>query len=239
MKPILKIIFVVILLIISGICFFFSNNYLKDATPYLENRIHTNRISNMTFFSEEIQSYISFKLETVDTFVANNLIRISIATGTTINIKSIQLTFEGAQQYFIGDYNFSDIKSIDKFNDDVEKNIIRLERKAHPVTNISTFSAYNKNLTYNQGGKFDIGITITKENGEVIGYELGNRNYVLNDVMQISPPEILISIKNNNLILGLTNIGLGLALLGIGSSILFILLNHFLTQQSNEQYFGM
>jgi len=75
-----------------------------------------------------------------------------------------------------------------------------------------------QNLTCKCGGEFDIGITITYQDGKVVGYGLGDTNFALKNAIRISPPEALIQLRNSNQTLGLAWIAAGLTLIAIGLS---------------------
>lgn len=98
---------------------------------------------------------------------------------------------------------------------------------------ITNFSGSITNLTYSAGGDFDIGITVINENGGVVGYEMGNREYVIEKAIHISPPEVLLTIRTNNLMTGLAWMGIGLALLIPGLNGLITIL-HYYTQEKQK-----
>ena len=91
----------------------------------------------------------------------------------------------------------------------------------------STFSGLLQNVTYPAGGKFDVGLTIVKRDGGVIGYGMSDLSYVLKEAMEVSPPEVLLQIKNNNSITGLSYIGIGVAPLIAGLVGISEILKHF------------
>jgi len=86
----------------------------------------------------------------------------------------------------------------------------------YSIPKYSTFSGSLQYLTYSAGGKFDIGITIFKADGSVIGYGMSDLSYVLKDAIEISPPEVQLQIKNSNIMTGLGWIGIGLPFLIAG-----------------------
>jgi len=188
------------------------------ALPYLQNRIHERRIAYLSFLSEEVGTWFMFKLETNDIFAAYNPIDVSVHTGACdSNIKSIQLEFVGASSYFPGDYNFSDPsffpEQYEKLREAISSNILILKRNSP-----TTFAGKIRNLTYKCGGEFDIGITVTYQDGRVVGYGVGNIDFVIKNAVKISPPEVLIQLRNSNLTLGLSWIATGLTLIGVGLS---------------------
>lgn len=77
--------------------------------------------------------------------------------------------------------------------------------------NYPTFSGSIQNLTYSVGGQFSIGITIFQSDGGVIGYDMGDTSYVLQNVIEVSPPETLLQIKSNYISVGLGWIGIGVS----------------------------
>jgi len=99
--------------------------------------------------------------------------------------------------------------------------------KNYSIPKYSTFSGSLQNLTYSSGGKFDIGITIIKADGSVIGYGVGDLSYVLKDAIEISPPEVSLQIKNSNIMTGLAWIGVGLPFLVAGLTGLLDIIKHF------------
>jgi hypothetical protein len=90
----------------------------------------------------------------------------------------------------------------------------------------STFSGSLQNVTYSAGGEFDVGLTITKRDGGVLGYGMSDLSYVLKEAIDISPPEINLQIKNNNVITGLGVIAVGLVPLVVGLGGLLEILRH-------------
>ena len=85
-----------------------------------------------------------------------------------------------------------------------------------PFTNVTrpnypTFSGSIQNLTYSIGGQFSIGITVTQSDGSVVGYDMGDTSYVLQNVIEVSPPETLLQIQSNYISVGLGWIGIGIS----------------------------
>jgi hypothetical protein len=119
--------------------------------------------------------------------------------------------------------------SSDRSYDDMvkqEQEINKLRGLSSTQTNItfpkfSTFSGSIKNVTYAVGGKFDVGLTFIGRNGIPVGYGMSDISYALNDVLEISPPEVKLQIKSNNLTTGLSYIAVGIA-------ILFVAINGFM-----------
>ena len=97
----------------------------------------------------------------------------------------------------------------------------------YSIPKYSTFSGSLENLTYSTGGKFDIGITVNKADGGVIGYGMSDLSYVLTDVIEVSPPETLLQIKNNNIMSGLAWIGIGLPFLIAGLTGILEIFKHY------------
>ena len=79
------------------------------------------------------------------------------------------------------------------------------------VPNYPTFSGSIQNLTYSVGGLFDIGVTVAQLDSGVVGYDMGDTSYVLQNVIQISPPETMLQIRSNYILTGLGWIGVGLS----------------------------
>jgi len=133
------------------------------------------------------------------------------------NIRDIQLEFEGASSYFPGEYNFSDPsffkEQFEKLQKAIESNILHLKRNS-----LTTFAGSKQNLNYTSGGEFDIGITVTYQDGKVAGYGIGQTNFALEKAMRISPPEALVQLRNSNLTLGLNYTVISLALIATGLS---------------------
>lgn len=77
------------------------------------------------------------------------------------------------------------------------------------LPNPSRFSGTIQNITYSNGGEFDIGITVSTPNG-TFGYGVGDTSYVFKNAVTVSPPEALLQIQNNNVITGIGWIGIGL-----------------------------
>ena len=59
-------------------------------------------------------------------------------------------------------------------------------------------------------------ITLIKADGEVIGYEMGDRNFAIKNAIEISPPEVLVQLENTNVMRGLSYIGISIPLLTAG-----------------------
>jgi hypothetical protein len=106
----------------------------------------------------------------------------------------------------IEDFNFPDNVSIPKY---------------------STFSGSLQNLTFSTGGRFDIGVTVTKRDGGVIGYGMSDTTYVLKEAIEVSPPETQLQIENNSIMSGLAWIGLSLPFLLAGLTGLLEIIKHY------------
>ena len=214
---------VVLIALGLGIIFF-------QALPYLRNKHHEELTLTHTFYAEEIQTFIYLKLETTDAFTANNPINVTIQTGILppeTSVQGIQLTFDGADEYFPGDFNLSDPSFFEEqyetFHQKLTSNAVRLKKDTAPVTGITKFSGNVPNLTYLIGGTFDIGITIFRDDGSVVGYGMGNKSYAIDEVIHISPPEVLLTIKNNNLMAGLAWVGIALAFLALALGLISLI----------------
>jgi len=227
LKMILGLILTALLLL--GIIIIYS-----QGLPYIQDKHHIKRTSNLVLYTEKIPTYIYLKLETIDAFTAENPINISIQTGIVNRVNGIQLTFDGASKYFPRKYNYSDPQFFEKQNEyyqEAFKNIIFLKNDTNPITGITHFSGSIENLIYSSGGEFDIGITIINENNGIIGYETGNRQYTINKAIRVSPPEVLLTIRNNNLMTGLAWVAIGLALLMSGLNGLITMMLQYQTQE--------
>jgi hypothetical protein len=205
------------------------STFLVFALPYIQDKIHETKIAYLSFQSDEVPAVFYLKLETLDIFSASKPIDISIHTGAVSpKIRTIQLSFEGASVYFPGDFNFSDPsffeEQFEEFQELIGSNIVHLERNS-----LTTFAGTIQNLTYTTGGDFDIGITITDQDGRVIGYGMGNRDYALKNAIKISPPEALIQLRNSRLTTGLTYTAIGLTLIAVGLTGLIGLLTRLFT----------
>jgi hypothetical protein len=184
--------------------------------PLIRNEVHEHRIAYLSFKSDEVGTWFTLKLETEDLFTAFNPINVSVHTGAVdTNIRTIQLEFQGASSYFLGEYNFSDPsffpEQYEKLRKAIESNIFHLQRNS-----LTTFAGSKQNLTYTTGGEFDIGITVTYQDGRVIGYGLGNIDFALKKAIRISPPEALVQLRNGNYTLGLAYAAVGLTLVAVG-----------------------
>lgn len=199
-----------------------------QALPFIQDKVHETRIAYFSFLSREVGTWFYIKLETLDLFAAFNPINVSIHTAACDpNIRSIQLNFEGASSYFPGDYNFSDPsfypEQYEEFLESLKSNIVHLERNS-----LTTFAGSIQNLEYTSGGEFDIGITITDQNGTVTGYGVGNTDFALKNAMRISPPEALVQLRNSRVTTGLTYAVIGLTSIAVGLAGLIDLLIKYL-----------
>jgi len=179
-------------------------------------------------------------METDDALVANNPIDISVTT-TMIDrskIRGIQLTFEGAEKYFPNHTKLSPpsppsssknleeyFKELEEYYDELERELDRMREeiganililRSDTDLNWTSFSGSIRNIVYSSGGSFDIGITLIKADGEVIGYEMGDRNFAIKNAIEISPPEVLVQLENTNVMRGLSYIGISIPLLTAG-----------------------
>lgn len=200
-----------------------------QALPYFQDKHHINIVSYRGYSGEMTNlTSIYFKMETSDVFVANNPINISISTGVTDEVRGILLTFDGAESCFLGDLyeatqpiysqplSSEKIKKlsdeIETFNKKCSNNKILLQKISLLTgSNISYFSG-NLQLTYPEGGNFDIGISFDRGRGNE-GYEFGNRQSAIKGAIPILSPDILYSINNSNIMTGLAWLGIGLTLI--------------------------
>ena len=134
------------------------------------------------------------------------------------------------KQMYEGTYNQASAHVLHLYSDkdyDTDFNFSGGIERPENFPKYSSLSGSLHNLRYNLGGTFDIGITITKRDGEVIGYEMSNISYILQDAIEVSPPEALIQIKNNNIMTGLGWIGIGLPFLIVALTGWLEILKHF------------
>ena len=94
--------------------------------------------------------------------------------------------------------------------------------------NWTSFSGSIKDVVYSSGGTFDIGITLIKSNGEVVGYEMGDRNFAIKNAIEISPPEVLIQLENTNVMRGLSYIGISIPFFIAGINALMEILKRYI-----------
>jgi hypothetical protein len=123
------------------------------------------------------------------------------------------------------------------FNLQSDKNLTELVEKEKQInermgTNFSypkvaSFSGQIQKVTYSNGGSFEIGLSINYRNNGLIGYELGDRSYAIQNAIQISPPETLLQIRSNNIMIGLSYIGVALVFLALGAGGFLEILKHF------------
>lgn len=122
---------------------------------------------------------------------------------------------------FPGDYNLSDLDDWEQMFDAVGRNVIILNGEINPVTGITVFHrGYLKNLTFSSAGTFGIGVTLTMSDGQVIGHGVGDERFILEDAIHISPPETLLTIKSNNIMIGLAWLAVALSLIITGINII-------------------
>jgi hypothetical protein len=108
-----------------------------------------------------------------------------------------------------------------------EKEINSFTGQNRTLPKFSRFQGTIQNLTYTTGGTFDIGVTLKKRDGGVVGYGMSDLSYVIDDVISISPPEVLKQIENNNIMTGLGYIGIGVAPLVAGLVGILEIFKHF------------
>ncbi len=201
---------------------------VKFAIPYLRNEISERVVDYKVFFSDKIPGYVYVKLESRNAFVAGHPINITIATGI-VNLTYLQITIEGASQYFPGEVEldrvgFSYFETIRNKT----RNIIPLKRNITPVSNIITFSGKANNLIFGSGGYFDLGLTFARSDGNVVGYEVGMRDYEIKDAIYIAPREVLVNFRSNNLLIGLGYLAIGLSLFITGINGILMILSRIL-----------
>jgi len=189
--------------------------------PYLTNKVRNKIVINRVYFFDKIPAYFFVKIETNDALVAGNPVDITVTT-TNIDrtrIRSIQLTFDGANRYFpnftklsppesseqLEEYFKELEKELDKMREEIGANILILHNDTERIW--TSFSGTIRNVVYGAGGTFDIGITLTEATGKVIGYEMGDRNFAIKNAVNVSPPEVLFQLENSNVMRGLAYIG--------------------------------
>ena len=144
--------------------------------------------------------------------MAGNPIDMSIMTQSNASsdplkkLESIQLEIKGAMKIFPGDINWSDPEHEQYLGELARKSIIELDKKIGPNTGVTYFSGSAKDLTYNRGGTYDIGVTWVLE-----GRKEPEPPDLIKDAIQISPSEVLHTIRNNSIMLGLALITIGIA----------------------------
>jgi len=240
--------FYVIYGIISFILFLCAGSFIFLSIPHITNKAHKTIVVNRVYFFDKIPAYLFIHMETNDALVANNPIDISVTT-TNIDrsqIRGIQLTFEGAERYFpnytalsppsppsssedyeeyfkkLEEYQKELKKELDKMREESGANILILHNDTN--RNWTSFSGSLKNVIYSSGGIFDIGVTINKADGGIIGYEMGDRNFAIKNAIEISPPEVLIQLENANIMKSLGYIGVSIPFLIAGINALMEIL---------------
>jgi hypothetical protein len=178
---------------------------------------HHEVVSYRDYFSPQLQTWLYLKYTSKDGFIAGNPIDVDIQSGIVTNIQSLQLTFDGAGSYFPGNYNYTTM-DISKLKEQQEKmvkdmnNIVPLELKTTKVSEISHFEGSINNLVYGQGGNFDIGFTYVNKEQGVVGYGMSQiENKIVNGI-SIASPETLLTIRNNNLLTGISLITVGISI---------------------------
>lgn len=237
---------------------------VAKALPYLEDEHHSTVRCTSREYCEAISGLVYFEFETADAFVANNPIRMSVyARPWDESIERIQLSFEGAYDYFPAEYaeypsppyDFGNEESIEQYHQAIDewwreweeqsererqelsRGLIHLQREEDDVGDFARFLPAHAELTYSTGGSFGVGITVTKNDGGVVGYEMGDDRYLVADIIDVSPPEILHTIKNNNLLTGLAWLGVALTIFTIGSAALIAPAarrNIYITREARE-----
>lgn len=189
--------------------------FCLKSIPYFANNTSEKIVDYRVYFSEKIPGYIYLKLESENAFVAGSPINITISTGI-VDLTYLQLTIDGASKYFPDDINIKDIGFNNSELRDKTKNVIPLNKHTTSVSKITTFSGKTDNLVFGSGGNFDIGITLQRNNGGIIGYETGMRDYKIDDAIYISPREVLTGFRTNNILIGLAFLAIGISLITFG-----------------------
>lgn len=239
--------------IFGGLMFLGIGIMLVYAIPYIQNRSHEIITDTNSYLCQQVPTWFTLELKTEDIFSANNPINATIQTGAIHpDIIGMQLSFVGAQSEIpemptmpslpelaptdpnyrenmdnfweeMGEYWKEIEEWRQKYRASLESNILLLERDR------TVFKGNIKDLIYRSGGQFDIGITITTNGGTVIGYGMGDTSYVLQDVINVSPPEVLLQIRQTNVTLGLAWAALGASFFAIGcTAIIELVIKHYI-----------
>lgn len=213
---------------------------IVNSLTYFSNEVHYPVKDIVTFYIDEV-GYFYLKITSVDSFMANNPLNISIVTGainpSLIN-QNIQLIFYGAEQYFPINEEMMSKKGLyalnasaicaDKYklvknNTKLIKNcfLSYLDDYEDPVS-----SAWNNYVLLEKKGNSLKGklTNISYNSGGLfdIGVIITPNNfkvfsldpdYLKEDVINIAPPETKIAIKSNNILIGLAWLAVGISLL--------------------------
>jgi hypothetical protein len=98
-------------------------------------------------------------------------------------------------------------------NNDTYQVIPPFWNQSIPYGEQSIFSGSLQNVSYPVGGTFNIGVTITYQNGTRVGYATTNQTYLLQNAITISPIDAKYQIQSNNILIGLGYVGFGLPFL--------------------------
>jgi len=224
--------------------------FIDFALPYLRDEHHTTQEYCPVHYVEKLQSFVHFDFKTNDVFAADNPISVSVYAHTWVpDVHQITLHFDGADDYFIVNLlqiSPNDYESSKEFEEAWDNEFKRMSAgmlDLYKDTDIDspTYGAFigQTELEYSIGGQFDVGITLRKEDGDVIGYGLGDQEFVITQVILISPSEVLHTLKNNNLLSGLAWLAGALTIFAIGCSFLISLLfrqNVTVIQNSSTLY---
>lgn len=251
-------------LIVSGLIVILIG--LSRVTDNKPNNV-VSEINDYYFYHGQIQTVFYVKTDTIGAFMASNPINISITTNG-MNVKGIQLEFLGASRYFPNNTAPPSAPNSSSWQDwaqygqamqewanainqnlaKIHENILLLTNDTNltwsiPFENITipnypTFSGEFQNLTYNVGGDFSIGVTVTQSDGNVVGYGLGDTSYIIDNAITISPPETLLQIESNNILTGLGWIGIGVSPLIAGLAILVEFVKPYTTPTRRRVYDG-
>jgi hypothetical protein len=230
-------VFFSVMLIIGGLYSFYDGiPYLLDNKPH--NKV--SEITDSYFYHGQISTVFFIKTESVGLFVADEPINVSVTTVGT-DVRGIQLRFLGAGKYFPNntappsppsgnssseawnqwEKEMQQYDESQRQNEESSADILLLTNDTDltvtiPFENITlpnypTFSGSIQNLTYSVGGQFSIAVTVTQANGTVVGYDMGDTSYILQNVIEVSPPETMLQIQSNYILTGLGWIGIGLS----------------------------
>jgi hypothetical protein len=138
-----------------------------------------------------------------------------INTSNVTDVDFLELTFDGADIYFPEIYASSNTtantKKLFEAMSSKLTNVVPLEMHIDN-DNAVTFSG-NATLLYYQGGNFDIGFTYRGKNLKTEGYENQQKGYKISGAVPVSPPENLLTMKTNQLMIGISWIAIAISII--------------------------
>ena len=210
--------FAVFILIVFGVYFIFQS------FPYINNNLHKNIRLTRIYETNNPRGYFSITYTTRDVFVAGNPINISIVTENMKDFEHLELQFIGSEKYFLEYYNYtnttiSNLIDIQQKLQNLSEKILRTHvalKKKNYAEDYDYFEGSINDVIYTSSGDFDIGVTVRKDGEFFKGYLVGDKEYIIEDAIHISPHENMISLKTNQIMVGLSWLGIGIALLIAG-----------------------